>query len=37
MNFKEAVILLTKDCNFDCYHCYVKKEKKKFPFPTFLF
>jgi MoaA/NifB/PqqE/SkfB family radical SAM enzyme len=37
MNFKEAVILLTRDCNFDCYHCYVKKEKKEIPFSHLSF
>lgn len=29
MDFKQATIFLTERCNFNCYHCYVKKDLKK--------
>lgn len=30
--FNEAIIFLNDSCNFNCYHCYVKKNQKELPF-----
>lgn len=37
MIFKEAVIFLNNICNFNCYHCYVKKGKKELSFSDLSF
>ncbi|MBU0999697.1 radical SAM protein [Patescibacteria group bacterium] len=30
--FNEAIIFLNNSCNFNCYHCYVKKNQKELSF-----